>query len=76
MLHKTILVPGASAEDSVVVKDVTLDEGATVNELLEQVGLADYQLRAEDGEFLASSDVLTDDHGDKLYAVPKMEVGA
>ena len=73
----SILVPGASQDDPVSVRDLDVTREMTAGEALEASGLDGYYLRTEDGAFLSPADKLSGfaEQKAKLFAVLRGEVG-
>ena len=73
----SIIVEGPSTDEPLKIVDLTLEPGVIVEEALEAADLTGYRLRTEAGDDLDEWDDLCDraQDGEKLRAVPKMEVG-
>lgn len=72
-----ILVPGTGQDQADVIKEMSLPPGITVAKALDAAGLRGYELRTEQGNRMGDNDNLYSkvQDGQKLVAVPKMEVG-
>ncbi len=73
-----IVIPGATPEAPTTIKDISIQPGTTVADVIQSAGLNGYLIRSsESGQFLSPRDNIytaTKD-GEKLIAVPHMEVG-
>lgn len=71
----SLIVPGGAQDE---VRHILVNEGTTIEKLLDEQNLRDYQLSLGTGEpFLANKDKLFDriQPGDKVYATTKAQQG-
>ncbi len=71
----SLIVPGGAQDE---VRHIPVNEGTTIEKLLDEQNLRDYQLSLGPGKpFLASKDTLFDrvKPGDKVYATTKAQQG-
>lgn len=73
-----VVIPGATSDAPTTIKDVSLEAGTTVADVLQSAGLKGYFLKSsQSGQFLSPRDNLftAAQEGEKFFAVPQMEVG-